>query len=261
MYEWRQWPLYMVDGLSIRGQMPLPSRPMLAVVGSRRISEYGKRIVLSLIPTIALSGVVIVSGFMYGVDAAAHQAALDVHGTTVAVLGSGLNVPCPSYHSELYTNILKGGGAVVSPFAPHEAAQRWMFPKRNGLVAQLSQAVLVIEARHKSGSLITAHEAKKLGKPVMAVPGSMFSPLSDGTHDLIQEGAMLVRSAHEVLALLGLTSQVTNKDKVKLAIDKPSTIDELAQIWHLPIAELSSTLSVMVLRGEVIEWEGLYYAR
>lgn len=256
MHEWHQWPIYKVDGWYVRGKLPSASTPMLAVVGARRMSEYGKRAVMSIIPTIASCGVVIVSGFMYGVDAAAHQAALDAHGITVAVLGSGLDVPCPSYHQALYTQILASGGAVISQFAPHEAAQRWMFPKRNGLVAKISQAALVIEAGAKSGSLITAREAQKLGKPVMAVPGDIFSPLSEGTHELIRQGAALVRSADDVLAVMGIhhNSQIPN-------LNKPSSIDELARKLNMSIPELSSQLSLMVLRGQIIEREGLYYAR
>lgn len=261
MYEWQHYPIYKKKGLYIRGCIPSLRTPTLAVVGSRHISEYGKQVVWSIIPTIASYGVVIVSGFMYGVDAAAHQAALDGHGITMAVLGSGLNVPCPAYHNKLYGDILIAGGAVISQFAPHERAQRWMFPKRNALVAEICQAVLVIEARCKSGSLITARECRRLGKKVMAIPGPIVSPLSEGTNELIKEGALLVRSATDVLTALGVTPLIESQGQAQLMLDKPSTLDELAQILKMSIPELSAKIGLMVLRGEIFEKEGRYYAR
>ncbi len=266
MRSWQSWPIYKNGNLYVRGRLPEPGAVTLAVVGSRRMSEYGQRVIPLLLSPLAVSGVVIVSGFMYGVDVAAHKAALEARGVTVAVLGAGLDRPCPAGQDSLYTAILSGGGAVVSQFAPDEKAQRWMFPKRNAVVAQLSRGVLVIEAARKSGSLITAGHAQKMNTPVMAVPGPIVSPLSEGTNGLIRSGAFPVTSAQDIASLLNVTltpdkaSAGTHPHLIDTLKSRPLTIDELSRALGIPLNELSSLLTIMTLSGEVIEREGKYYA-
>lgn len=255
MYSTTEGPIR----LMLRGKMPQKSRPHLSVVGARRMTEYGEMIVESIVKPLAKKRVVIVSGFMYGVDVTAHRVTLREQGCTIAVLGSGLDVPFPNNQEELYTAILENGGAVVSPFAPHDKAKRWMFPQRNKIVAALSNATLVIEAAEKSGSLITAQYAEEYGKVVMAVPGSLFAPMSAGTNALIRSGAMLVRNAVDVAEVLGIDVEKTKAENM-LGIDA-FTVDELSRKMKKPVQELLPFLTQLVMDDQLIEKGGKYYAR
>jgi DNA processing protein len=167
------------------------------IVGARRASPYGLEVARSLARDLAAAGLAVVSGMALGIDSAAHEGALAAGGT-VAVLAGGADVPYPPSKRGLYQRIV-AAGAVVSELPPGVAPRRWMFPARNRLIAALSDALVVVEAGPRSGSLITAGIACDLGRPVLAVPGRLTSPLAAGPHDLIADGAPIVRGPQDVL--------------------------------------------------------------
>ena len=171
----------------------------LAVVGSRKMSEYGKRVVERLVPKLVEKGIVIVSGFMYGVDSEAHWQCLRGGGKTVAVLGNGLDILYPKNNGRLYDSILNKGGLVMSEYENDFGPKKWTFPERNRIVAGLSKAVLVIEGGERSGTLITARLAAEQGKTVMVVPNPIDSLVSRGANLLIREGAVPVRGMGDIM--------------------------------------------------------------
>ncbi len=191
-----------------RGRWPPPPGCRVAVVGSRRPSPYGEAVAERLAGDLAAAGVVIISGLARGIDTAAHRGALAAGGVTVAVLGTGVDIVYPAENARLAAEIIAGGGALVSEFADGTPPRRGHFPRRNWTIAELSNLVLVVEAGEQSGALITAEAALSLGRDVMAVPGSIFSPLSVGSHQLLRDGAGLVQNARDVLAALGATQEV-----------------------------------------------------
>src|SRR5204862_5635336 len=197
-----------VAGLRTRGRWPPPAGPRVALVGSRRPSPYGEAVAEQLSCDLAAAGVIVISGLALGIDAAAHRGALNGGGMTVAVMGTGVDLVYPAAHSRLAEEILAGGGALVSQFPDGTAPRRHNFPARNYTMAALSDLVVVVEAAEGSGALITAEAALDLHKEVMAVPGSVFSPLSVGTHSLLRDGAGLVQNTRDVLAGLNLGGEV-----------------------------------------------------
>jgi DNA processing protein len=170
----------------------------VAIVGSRHPSAYGLRVAEDLGRGLAAAGLVVVSGMALGIDAAAHRGALAAGGLTVAVLGSGADVPYPLSERRLYSEIVSSG-AVISEVSPGKRPERGAFPKRNRLMAALGGITVVVEAARNSGSLITVREAAKLGREVGAVPGPIISKASEGTNDLIADGAFPVRGPQDVL--------------------------------------------------------------
>jgi DNA processing protein len=196
--------------LAVAGELPaevVAGGPAVAMVGSRRADAYGLEVAGDLARALAAAGLPVVSGFARGVDAAAHEGALDGGGTTVAVLGCGLDVPYPHGHRRLFRRIAGGGearGAVLSEFPCGIEPKPWHFPVRNRLIAALAWGTVVVRAARRSGSLITARLALDLGREVLAVPGSLYDRLSEGPHRLLADGAALATSARDVLdALLG----------------------------------------------------------
>jgi DNA processing protein len=175
--------------------------PSVAVVGSREATRYGRDVATAVARDLSAVGVCVVSGFARGIDAAAHEAALDGPGGTVAVLGCGLDVDYPREHGRL-KQALMDRHLVVSEFPPGTEPLAGNFPVRNRVIAGLAAGVVVVEASRRSGSLITARLANDLGRDVFAVPGSVFSPTSLGTHELLRDGAILCRGAEDVFAEL-----------------------------------------------------------
>lgn len=212
----------------------------MAIVGSRRPSPYGEAAAERLAGDLAAAGVVVVSGLARGIDTAAHRGALAAGGVTVAVLGTGVDIVYPAENTGLAAEITAGGGALVSEFADGTPPRRGHFPRRNWTIAVLSDLVLVVEAGERSGALITAEAALTLGKDVLAVPGSIFSPLSVGAHQLLRDGAGLVQNARDVLAALGVSQEVLDDPlRPPARLGAPST--------HLSdglLAHLSDTLPV-----------------
>jgi DNA processing protein len=188
--------------LFLRGR-PLVGRAAIAVVGARLCSPYGLEMASTLAAGIAAAGVTVVSGAALGIDAAAHRGALRADGDTVAVLGSGIDVPYPRGNRRLIDAIAEVG-TVVSEYPPGTPPVPRRFPARNRIVAALARAVLVVEGATGSGSILTAEFAVDLGRDVLAVPGPVTSPLSEAPHALIRDGAALVRGVEDVLAVLGI---------------------------------------------------------
>jgi len=213
--------LYYLGDLTASHQQPL-----LAVVGSRKISNYGQTVMPELLADVIKQKAVIVSGLAHGVDSLAHQLTLENNGQTVAVVGSGLarDYFYPASQKGLAQKIIEQGGLIVSEFSPFTAALPFNFPRRNRIISGLSQATLVIEASGKSGALITAKYALEQGREVLSLPGPINSPVSGGTNLLIQNGAKAVTGARDILESLGLAA--AEKPTVKLETIQAST-DEL----------------------------------
>lgn len=188
---------------NVKGRLPSGNRPHVAIIGSRRPTPYGEAVAERLAADLAEVGVVIVSGLALGIDSAAHRGALAAGGTTIAVMGTGVDVVYPAANTDLAARIVAGGGALISHFPNGIPPRRQNFPQRNHAIAAISDGVVVVEAVEGSGSLITVEAARRLSKVVMAVPGSVFSPLSTACHELIAKGdARLVQNHRSVLTAL-----------------------------------------------------------
>ena len=261
--------------LFLRGDSSLLHAPAVAVVGSRKASEYGRGMARSMGEGLARGGVAVVSGLALGIDGAAHRGALAAGGDTIAVLGCGPDVAHPPSHRRLFQDILKRG-LVVSEFLPGEAPLPHHFPRRNRLIAGLSKAVVVVEAARKSGALITVEHALDIGRDVFAVPGTVGRRQSEGAHALIRDGAGLVTSAHDVLLGAGLADadpDARSRGRAPSGLDsrqralwdaleaEPDHIDLLARRARLDIATAAATLSVMEVHGWVRRAPGLRFAR
>ena len=225
---------------------------------------------------LARAGVIVVSGLALGCDAAAHRGALTAGGVTVAVMGTGIDIIYPAAHLRLAEEIVAGGGALVSQFPKGALPRRQNFPARNVTMAALSDAVVVVEAIQGSGALITAEAALDLHKEVMAVPGSVFSPLSVGTHALLRDGAGLVQNARDVLVALSLGGEVLDDPLAtpkhlgfKLPAERDGILShlsdvlalnaaEIARKLQLPIAEVLGRLTALELSGAVRRHGGGY---
>lgn len=244
--------------LFAKGNLKALSQEMVAIVGSRKPTRYGRQVVEWLISSMVGSPVSIVSGLALGIDGLTHQACLSHGVTTVACIGSGLDRITPSSHQLLARGILDKGGVILSEYPLGTEAMPYHFPARNRIIAGLSQSVVVVEGAKESGSLITAEFAKEYGRQVYAVPGSIFSPMSEGPHQLIADGARLLDSPMRLMATAATPS-------VKLADVPPGaqallTIlsaheslsqDELAHELAADIRSLQATLSQLELLGYV----------
>ena len=254
-------------GLFLRGgaDASLLARPAVAVVGSRACSAYGRQIARSLGRDLAAAGLVVVSGLARGVDAEAHRGALDAEGSTVAVLGCGIDRDYPAAHRELARHVA-GTGLVVSEYAPGVEPAPWRFPARNRIVAGLCAATVVVEARERSGALITADFALEEGREVFAVPGEITSSLSAGTNALLRLGATPLTGASDVLESYGLTlptARAPALGDVATAVlaqvrEGAFGADELARATGLSAGELAVALTELELAGVVSEEDGVY---
>lgn len=197
--------------LNYRGILPNPSMKLLAVVGSRKYTDYGKQAVTYLIQGLRGYNIGIVSGLALGIDSLAHEAALANDLYTLAIPGGGISDPViyPSSHKPLAKKILENGGGLLSEYAPDFTATRWSFPQRNRLVCGISQATLIIEAGEKSGSLITARLCIDSNRDLLVVPGNIFSENSKGVHQFLKLGATPVTEAKDILDVLGLEVKST----------------------------------------------------
>lgn len=185
-----------------KGRLALLGKEKLAVVGSRKGTEYGKKAIAELFPSLIKKGLVIVSGLAAGIDTAAHEGALEYGGETIAIIAGGLYHIYPKSNKDLALQIMKNH-LVLSEYPPHTFPSRWQFPARNRIISGMSRGTFVVEAMIKSGSLITANFALEEGREVFALPGSIFDPLSAGTNDLIKQGAKLVQTADDIIEELG----------------------------------------------------------
>lgn len=253
-------------GLFIRGaaELTLFDSPCVAVVGARACSAYGAAVAAELARGLARAGVVVVSGLARGVDGAAHRGALDT-GTTVAVLGCGVDRDYPRAHRALAASIA-AHGLIVSEYPPGVDPAPWRFPARNRIVAGLCDATLVVEARERSGALITADFALDQGREVLAVPGEITSLLSKGTNHLLRLGAVPVTCLGDVLAVLGVAPVAVQSavlepkvDVVRRAVaDGAAAADELVRRTGLSAGDVAAALAELELAGIVATADGLY---
>jgi len=249
----------------------------LAVVGSRRLTSYGKRAIEQIVGEVALSGVTIISGFMYGGDAAAHQAAVKADGRTIAVMPCGIERIHPEYQKDLYQEILDNNGLIISEYKGDMQPVLWSYPQRNRIVAGLSKAILVAEAGLKSGSLITANYSKKFKRKIFALPGPISSSVSKGTNLLIKQGVEMVLNSQDVLDFFGEQARLpaealakaggkfgvpTKKPESKIMQSlqrEPLTADELSRNLGISASKLGVKLSLMQIQGLVKQEGNKYY--
>ena len=257
------------DILYVKGEFPLAEK-YLTVVGTRKPSSYGKDAVKTLIAGLRGLPVAIVSGLALGTDALAHEAALENNIPTIAVPGSGLGdkVLYPAANRELAKRILQAGGCLISEFEENFKATDFSFPQRNRIMAGISQATLVIEAQIKSGTLITAKFATEYNRDILAVPGSIFSSLSEGPHMLIRLGATPITTPEELRAALGFKIEekkrkiINTKDlspdeqKVVELLASPIPRDELVDSLDMPVSSAQALLGVMEIKGIITETGG-----
>lgn len=193
------------DPLYAMGAASALTRPRVAIVGTRNSTAYGERMTRALARALARAGVSVVSGMARGIDGAAHRTAMEEGGNTVAVLGTGVDVPYPVGHRQLHRSIAERG-LVLSENPPGAKAHQGAFPKRNRIIAALAPVTIVVEAGFRSGALNTASQALDLGRVVAAVPGPIDSEQSKGSNQLLRDGAVVIASVEDALALLGITA-------------------------------------------------------
>jgi DNA processing protein len=255
--------------LWIRGDADpeLLSRPAVAVGGARACSSYGRAVARAFGRDLAATGVVVVSGMARGVDGEAHRGAVDAGGATVAVLGCGIDRDYPAAHAEL-ARLISKTGLIVSEYEPGVEPAPWRFPARNRIIAGLSRAVVVVEARERSGALITVDFALEQGRDVLVVPGEITSALSAGTNALLRFGAAPALGVDDVLEAIGVVARRSAPAELEgsaglvLAVlrDAPVTADELARATGLPAADVAALLVELELDGRVSSEDGLYRA-
>jgi DNA processing protein len=246
-------------GLFLRGgaEPVLLSRPAVAIVGARACSGYGSSVARGLGRELASAGLVVVSGLARGIDAEAHRGALEVDGTTVAVLGCGIDRDYPAAHAELARRVSETG-LIVSEYAPGVEPAPWRFPARNRLVAGLCAATVVVEARERSGALITADLALEEGREVFAVPGEITSSLSAGTNALLKLGAGPLTGAGDILASFGIEPEAGPTERAPLLELLPASADELVRKTGLGADEVARELVELEIEGRVAVQEGIY---
>jgi DNA processing protein len=255
--------------LYIRGALPPSEHALLAVVGSRAYSTYGRQAVESLIGGLSGYPITIVSGLAIGIDALAHKTALTHRINTIAVPGSGISDAAlyPRQNKSLGMEILKAGGALLSEFDPDFRATHWSFPQRNRIMAGIARATLVIEATEKSGTLITARLAADYNRDLLVVPGSIFSENSKGPHLFMKIGATPITSAHDLIEALGFSPERTAQKKLDLSpqehkiydfLASPQSRDAIIASLGMPAEEINAHLMLMVLRGHLIEKNSIF---
>jgi len=235
-----------------------------AIVGARRCSDYGKQIALEIAGDLAEAGLTIVSGLAPGIDTIAHQATLERKGKTIAVLGTGIDEESiyPQSNLKLAEKILESGGALVSEYPPGTRGTQFTFPQRNRIISGLSLGVLVVEAKQKSGALITADWARKQRRLVFAIPGSIYFSNSKGCNNLIKNGAKLAESADDILKELNLqksdfcikkTSGETSEENLILNALKEGAldVDEIIKRTGLSAQRAASLLTVLEIKGKI----------
>lgn len=271
--------------LNFAGKVPDYERKFLCVVGSRKYSSYGKEVVSSLLADLRGFPITVVSGLALGIDSIAHRLAMQNNLPTIAIPGSGLSPESlhPASHAQLAEEIVDSGGTLISEYEPDFKATQWSFPQRNRIMAGMSHATLIIEAEQKSGTMITAKLTTEYNRELLCVPGSIFSPMSEGPHMFLRLGATLVRNGDDILEALGIgklglnyesrimnqANEDTNKnqnpkytdcsDKELLIINllrEPMPKDELirqATAHNLSVSEIQTTLTLLELKGHIEE--------
>ena len=257
--------------LYVRGTLCPEDEWSVAVVGTRRVTAYGRQVTAEVASALARNHVTVVSGLARGVDSIAHQSALDASGRTLAVLGSGVDRIYPPEHRRLAEGIM-ANGAILSDYAPGTPPEGTNFPPRNRIISGLSLAVVVVEAGQTSGALITASFAADQGRDVFAVPGNVTAPQSKGTNRLIRDGAYPLLDPQEVLDSLNLTLVTEHRAARKvlpadgleaqlyaLLTDEPLHVDEIGLKSEIPIEKVTATLAMMELKGMVRQVGSMNY--
>jgi len=258
--------------LYLQGDLLEQDRWAVAVVGTRRLTSYGRQVTRDLVAGLVQNNITVVSGLARGIDAIAHKTAVELGGRTLAVLGSGLDAIYPADNRALAQEITQGHGAIISEYGLGIQPEAKNFPPRNRIISGLSLGVIIVEAGERSGALITTNFALEQNRDVFAVPGNINSPASQGTNKLIQEGAKLVTRVEDVLEELNL-HMVAERTAVQLVLPEtaeeialytqlsaqPVHIDDLSRSTGLPSALVSSTLTLMELKGMVQQVGGMNY--
>ena len=257
--------------LYIRGEYLPDDLFAVSIVGTRRVTPYGRQITEELATFLAANGMTVISGLARGVDAIAHQTALKAGGRTIGILGSGVDRIYPPEHRALAEQMMERG-AIISDYAPGTPPDASNFPPRNRIISGLSLAVVVIEAGQTSGALITAEFAAEQGREVFAVPGSILAPQSKGTNKLIQQGALPLLSVDDLMQVLDITRVGEHKAARKIVPgdafeakllsvlgNEPMHVDEIRNQSDLPIEKVSSVLALMELKGMVRQVGGMNY--
>jgi len=265
-----------IKGLWWKGDKELVnSQKIVAIVGSRKMSQYGKRVLAEIVPRLVEAGYVTISGFMYGIDIEMHRLTIENGGKTIGVFGWGIDAPIIPENENLYHKVLESEGLFLSEIEPKMLGELWTFPRRNRIVVGLADMVIVVEAGMKSGSLNSAEWARKMGKPVYAVPGSIFSSVSEGCNWLITQGfakPMMLDYFKDTKQKVGdmYSEKVRmNRDKTKisigesnlitlLTIEGPQSVNELSRRAGKSVGEVSAMLMSLLLRGEVQEERGVW---
>lgn len=253
------------------GNTALLNRPaVVAIVGTRKPTSYGRAVTISYASECAINGCVIVSGLALGVDGIAHQATLDANGETIAVLGSGVDVCTPGTHQGIYRRISQEGGLIVSAYPAGTPPSVGTFPARNRIIAGLSDVVCVTEAAAESGGLITAGYMREIGGMVCAIPGPVTSSVSAGTNRLLKEGAVCVTSPQDIYASLVQPKEQKNVNTTlpdldddesriyMLLMQSPLHFDAIVRTIGKPAQAIGMTLSSMELKGVIISHAGQY---
>jgi DNA processing protein len=270
--------------LYVRGNVDLLSLPQLAIVGSRNPTPHGRQTAHDFAAHLSLCGLVVTSGLALGIDTASHQGALDAGGVTVAVCGTGLDVPYPKSNTPL-TDAIAARGALVSEFPLGTPPMKAHFPRRNRIICGLSLGTLVVEAAVQSGSLITARLAAEQGREVFAIPGSIHNPLARGCHRLIRQGAKLVETAEDIFEelrpLAGTLAAYTQSSHkaadsqpkpgevlhkgYEILLDalgfEPAGVDLLVERTGLRADEVAAMLTILELEGHIVSYPGGLYTR
>jgi DNA processing protein len=257
--------------LYLRGEYLQDDLFAVAIVGTRKVTPYGRQLTEEIASFLAANGITVVSGLARGVDAIAHQTALKAGGRTIGILGSGVDKIYPPEHRALAEQMMERG-AIISDYAVGTPPDASNFPPRNRIISGLSLAVVVIEAAETSGALITAEFAAEQGREVFAVPGSIFAPQSKGTNRLIQKGALPLLTPDDLMQALDITRIGEHKSARKvLPADEteamvlsvlsrePLHVDEIRNQANLPIEKVSATLALMELKGMVRQVGGMNY--
>lgn len=255
----RPYVLYYKGNASV-----LYSEKAIGIVGTRKVTDYGREITQKFSEELVHQGFVIVSGLAFGVDGIAHTTTLDKSGKTIAVLGSGVDICTPVEHKRIYERILENNGCIVSGVVPGERPNKGSFPARNRIIAGLSSGILVTEGAADSGALITADYARKFNRPVFAVPGPITSDVSKGTNNLIKSGAVAITDSGEILDRLGImvtpkafsvNRQVLRgdtqeeKEILNLLETHPLHFDDIVRKMGKDSSTIGSLLSLMELKG------------
>lgn len=255
--------------LFYRGDARVLTAPSVAVVGSRQATEYGRTAAFRLGEVLGRAGLTVVSGMARGIDTCAHQGALQAPGATAAVLGCGLDICYPPENLKVREKIAQNG-VIISEFPPGTQPRPANFPLRNRIISGLSLATVVVEAGEQSGALITADCALEQGREVFAVPGSINSPLSRGTHRLLKEGAAMAESAEDILLALGMAAPqkpqalllTPLQERILSAMEFETVhFDDLISRLGLAAAELSAVLAELELISAVRKLPGNYFLR